>query len=123
VSNESGDNEIYVQAFPPNGRGIRISTAGGTEPRWRRDGKELFYIAQGGSVMATEVKLAPTFEHGQPRELFKVPIVTGGPRAFAFHYDVAPDGKRFLVLASPSVESLVSNSITVVLNWQAALKK
>ena len=73
--------------------------------------------------MATEVKLTPTFEHGQPRELFKVPIATGGPRAFAFHYDVAPDGKRFIALTTPQADALASSPITVVLNWQTALKK
>jgi eukaryotic-like serine/threonine-protein kinase len=122
VSDEAGDNEIYVQAFPPTGRGIRISSGGGLQPRWRRDGKELFYIAPGGSVMTTDVTLAPDFKNQPPRELFKVPITSGGPRAFAFHYDVTPDGKRFLVITTPQAEP-ASSPITVVLNWQAGLKK
>jgi Tol biopolymer transport system component len=123
VSNESGDNEIYVQAFPPTGRGIRISTSGGLQPRWRRDGKELFYIAPGGSVMAAEVTLAPDFRNEPPRELFKAPITSGGPRAFGFHYDVTADGKQFLVITTPQEETGVSTPITVVLNWQAALRR
>jgi eukaryotic-like serine/threonine-protein kinase len=123
VSNEAGDNEIYVQAFPPTGRGIRISSGGGLQPRWRRDGRELFYIAPGGSVMATSVTLAPDFKFEPPRELFKVPITSGGPRAFAFHYDVTPDGKRFLVITTPQAEAEGTNPITVVLNWLAGVKK
>ena len=123
VSNESGANEIYVQAFPPSGRGIRISNNGGIEPRWRRDGKELFYIAPGGSVMSVDVTLEPTFSHQAPKELFKAPIASGGPRAFAYHYDVAPDGKRFLLITTPQADATTPPPITVVLNWQAALKK
>jgi eukaryotic-like serine/threonine-protein kinase len=123
VSNETGANEIYVQSFPPNGRGIRISSGGGLEPRWRADGKELFYIAAGGSVMGVDTTLEPTFLHGVPRELFKAPIASGGPRAFAFHYDVAPDGKRFLLITTPQAAKTAPPPITVVLNWQAALKR
>jgi Tol biopolymer transport system component len=123
VSSESGSNEIYVQSFPPAGRGMRVSSGGGTEPRWRADGKELFYIAPGGSVMAVDTTLAPTFSRGVPRELFKAPIATGGPRAFAFHYDVAPDGKRFLLITTPQADATAPPPITVVLNWHAALKK
>ena len=87
------------------------------------DGKELFYIVPGGSVMAVDTTLEPTFAHGVPRELFKAPIATGGPRAFAFHYDVAPDGKRFLLITTPQVQTTAPPPITVVLNWQAALKR
>jgi len=123
VSNESGANEIYVQGFPPTGRGIRVSGGGGQEPRWRADGKELFYIAPGGSVMAVDTTLEPTFSHSVPRELFKAPIASGGPRAFAFHYDVAPDGKRFLLITTPQAQTTAPPPITVVLNWQAALKR
>jgi len=123
VSNESGANEIYVQSFPPTGRGMRVSSGGGVEPRWRADGKELFYVAPGGSVMAVETTLAPTFSRGVPRELFKAAIASGGPRAFAFHYDVAPDGKRFLLITTPQADAPAPPPITVVLNWQAALKR
>jgi Tol biopolymer transport system component len=123
VSNESGANEVYVQSFPPSGRGIRVSNNGGQEPRWRRDGKELFYIAPGGRVMSVDVALAPTFTHESAKELFKAPIASGGPRAFAFHYDVAADGKRFLLITTPQAEASAPSPITVVLNWQAALKK
>jgi Tol biopolymer transport system component len=122
TSNESGENEIYVQPFPP-GRKIRISTGGGIEPRWRRDGKELFYLAPGGRVMAVEVTLEPEFERGPAKELFKAAIRGGGPRAFSFHYDVAPDGKKFLVIARAQQQAAAPSPITVVLNWQAALAK
>jgi len=102
---------------------MRVSGNGGTEPRWRADGKELFYIAPGGSVMAVDTTLEPTFSHSVPRELFKAPIASGGPRAFAFHYDVAPDGRRFLLITTPQTDVTAPPPITVVLNWQAALKR
>ena len=73
--------------------------------------------------MATDETLAPDFKNQAPRELFKVPITSGGPRAFAFHYDVTPDGMQFLVITTPETEVEASNPITVVLNWQAGVKK
>jgi serine/threonine protein kinase/Tol biopolymer transport system component len=82
TSNESGQNEIYVQSFPVGVGKFRISTNGGVEPRWRRDGKELFYLSLERKLMAVEVKSAPTFESGAPKELFQTPIV-GAVRASA----------------------------------------
>ena len=73
--------------------------------------------------MSVDVTLAPTFAHQPPKELFKAPIASGGPRPFAFHYDVAPDGKRFLLLTTPQADATAPPPITVILNWQAALKK
>ena len=122
-SNASGDNEIWVQAFPPSGRGIRISNGGGVEPRWRHDGRELFYLSPEGGLMSVDITLEPQFAVGQARELFKTRIVRGGSRAYSYHYDVAPDGKRFLIITRPEEGSVESPPITVVLNWQAALKK
>jgi Tol biopolymer transport system component len=123
VSNETGANNVYLQSFPPTGRGVLVSTGGGAEPRWRRDGKELFYVSPNGTLMAVDVTLTPTLNVGPPRELFKSPIASGGPRAFAFHYDVTPDGKRFLLIARPDQTAPAASPITVVLNWQATLRK
>jgi hypothetical protein len=95
--------QIYVQSFPVGTGKFQISTGdGGREPRWRRDGKELFYIATDGKLMAVEVKTAPRFEAGVPKALFDSRILGGGgPAARAlFRYDVAADGKRFLVAAA-----------------------
>jgi dipeptidyl aminopeptidase/acylaminoacyl peptidase len=123
TSNASGDNEIWVHAFPPSGRPIQISNGGGIEPRWRHDGRELFYLSLDRGLMAVDVTLEPQFSVGQARELFKTRIVSGGSRAYSYHYDVAPDGKRFLIITRPEEGSAASPPITIVLNWQMALKK
>jgi hypothetical protein len=123
TSNESGQNEIYVQSFPAGAGKFPVSTNGGVEPRWRRDGKELFYISLERKLMAVEVKGKPTFEYGSAKELFQTPIVGGGPGfGLVFHYDVAPDGNRFLFIDEGAREADFS-SITVVLNWPGMLQK
>jgi hypothetical protein len=72
--------------------------------------------------MAVTVQLGDNFERGPARELFKFTVISGGPRAFSFHYDVAADG-RFLAITRPKDEVVERAAITVVLNWQAGLKK
>jgi Tol biopolymer transport system component len=90
VSNESGRSEVYVAPFPgPGGRFI-ISTEGGSEPRWSRDGRELFY-RNGNKMMAVDVQSGSTFRAGTPRLLFEGDYVS---------YDVSPDGRRFLMIKS-----------------------
>ena len=125
ISNESSPDQyqVHVQSFPLGAGKFMLSTGGGTEPKWRRDGKEIFYIAADGKVMAVEVKTAPKFEAGTPRALFDPRIANLLPFTYS-RYDVSPDGKRFLVnsLGSASEHS-ASTPITVVLNWQAALKR
>jgi hypothetical protein len=113
--------EIYVQSFPVGLGKYRISTGGGTQPRWRRDGKELFYIATDGKVMAVDVKLSPRFEAGIPHPLFDSQMF--GPTVnVTFRYDVAPDGKRFLILATNQAASGPPAPMDVVLNWLAVKK-
>jgi Tol biopolymer transport system component/predicted Ser/Thr protein kinase len=116
VSDESGRNEIYVQAFPLSGAKWQISTRGGSEPSWRKDGTELFYLAADRNLMAVPIQLGAAFEAGVPKSLFPI-AVTQQRHSFA----VANDGQRFLVSASPGGERTVP--MTVVLNWQAGLKK
>jgi len=112
VSDETGTAEVYVRRFQESGGSWRISTDGGTVPRWRRDGKELFYIS-GGKLMAVEVKASESsFELGAPRLLFEKSGIS--------NYDVSKDGQQFLI-AVP-VESS-PEPITVVLNWTADLKR
>ena len=120
-SDESGRREVYVQGFAPDhvpasavGKWL-ISAAGGDKPRWRRDGKELFYLALDGKMMAVPVKSGATFEPGAPVPLFET------HSAGFFPYDVSPDG-RFLI-NTPLESDVSSTPITVVLNWQAGLKK
>ncbi len=70
ASDETGSFEVYVQSFPAGAGKFRVSTDGGSQPRWRRDGKELFFISATARLMAVDVKTAPSFESGTPQELF-----------------------------------------------------
>jgi Tol biopolymer transport system component len=121
-SNESGPWQVYVRSFPGSGGQWMISTDGGAQPQWRRDGKELFYISADRKLMAVDVKgNGSTFEAAVPKALFDLRLQTPalpGPRNF---YIAAADGKRFLV-ASVS-EERITTPTTVVLNWTADLKK
>jgi Tol biopolymer transport system component len=121
-SNESKRGfEVYVQSFPAGAGKYQISTGGGTQPRWRRDGKELFYIATDGKLMAVDVKLSPRFEAGIPHALFDSQIYI--PTAnVVFRYDMTPDGKRFLIDQLNQAPSGAPIPITVVVNWLAVKK-
>jgi Tol biopolymer transport system component len=122
VSNESGPNEVYVREFAKNfsggsasvGGSVLVSRGGGTAPRWRGDGRELFYLAPNGKMMAVDVIAGQEFRVGTPTSLFQTP-------AGAIVGDVTADGKRFLLVTpvgqSPSVP------FTVVLHWTAGLTK
>jgi dipeptidyl aminopeptidase/acylaminoacyl peptidase len=127
TSNESGADQwqVYVQSFPAGAGKFQVSTgAGGTQPRWRRDGKEIFYVAADGKLMAAEVKSVPKFEAGTPKALFDLRAMPNASVALSFRYDVAPDGKRFLVnTLSGGSEGAAGAPITVVLNWSAAVRK
>jgi Tol biopolymer transport system component len=115
-SNESGRVEIYVQSFPGPGGKWQISTAGGTEPHWRGDGKELFYRAPDQRLMAVEITAGATVTAGTPQALFPGSFDTALGRE---HYIPTRDGKRFLVVAPLGREALTPT--TVVLNWNADL--
>ncbi|MGI8543044.1 MAG: protein kinase domain-containing protein, partial [Aridibacter sp.] len=116
MSNESGRDEVYVTRFDQPGEKWRISTAGGRSPRWRRDGKELFYLAADKKMMSVIIKSgAETFEAGAPTALFKVDSILEGD------YDVTADGQRFLI--NNSVAGAQSQPFTIVLNWAADLKR
>jgi eukaryotic-like serine/threonine-protein kinase len=126
ASDESGRFEIYVRQFSPDSRGTSssgggkwlISTGGGINPRWRRDGNELYYFAPDGKIMAVEVATSPAFRAGVPKALFEAPL---DPNSIAAQWDVTADGKRFLIPASKTQSE--QPPFNVVLNWQAALKK
>ena len=128
TSDESGPNQyqIYVQSFPAGAGKFQVSTgAGGTQPRWRLDGKEIFYLAADGKLMAVKTQTAPQFEAAAPKTLFD-PLIKRGPAPpfVFFRYDVTADGKRFLVNSVSTVpDSSASAPITVVVNWLAALKR
>jgi dipeptidyl aminopeptidase/acylaminoacyl peptidase len=127
ASDESGRFEVYVEPFSesssaPAGK-FQISSDGGVQPRWRRDGRELYYIAPDGRLMAADVKTSPQFDHGVPTPLFQSRILGGGGGTGlgVFRYSPAPDGKRFLI--NSQAEEVASSPITAVLNWTAALKR
>jgi len=124
ASDATGRNQIYVRPFSPDGASEgqwMVSVDGGVEPRWSADGRELFFISADSKLMTVPVSTTSGFRPGTPVALFAVPINGGGANIAASRWDVAPDGKRFLFSAIAAAES--SPPITVVLNWQAALKK
>src|SRR5579862_5685393 len=110
TSNESGRAEVYVQSFPPTEGRWQLSNIGGTEPLWRKDGKELYYIS-GDRLMAVDVKAnSGAFETGASRVLFEARLESTRRRS---RYQVADNGKRFLV----NLPIEVSSAITVTVNW------
>jgi serine/threonine protein kinase len=128
TSRESGRPEVYVVPFDaskflngatsnsfPAGK-WQISSDSGSVPRWRGDGKELFYIGPGNTLMAAEVAGKGTsFEVGRSQSLFAAPV-----SPFAISYDVTPDGKRFVMSVAPDEENL---PLTLMSNWTTKLKK
>ena len=122
VSDESGRFEVYVRSFPVSGGGKwMVSNGGGYQPRWRRDGRELFYFSSDGRLMSVDIEPAAAFRAAAPRILFQARIFGGGASTNNHYWDVAPDGQRFLI-NTVSAES-DSASLTVVLNWQAAVNR
>ena len=122
ISRESGRDDAYVQNFPtPTGK-WEVSTSGGGQPKWRHDGKELFYIAPDGRLMAVPLTLTDRVEAGTPVALFQTRVEGAGAiMGGIYHqYDVTPNGQRFLV--NTLEEQGESAPITVVLNWTAGLK-
>ena len=120
ASSESGRYEIYVQTFPEHLGKWQISTTGGGEPAWRRDGKELFYLNPDDKLMAVEVNTdSANFQAGIPKPLFQAQLITGF--LWRNRYVVSADGQRFLML-TPAGEAAPSAPITVVLNWPALLE-
>ena len=120
MSNEAGVNKIYVQSFPLGAGKFQISPELGNEPRWRRDGKEIFYIGPQG-IMAVDVKTSPKFEAGIPRPISSPETRQQSPFSSPFRYDVTGDGKRFLLI-TPVLDTAAA-PITVILNWQSALAR
>ena len=107
ASDETGQNEIYVQPFPGAGPKQRVSGSGGTIPRWSQDGRELFYLAPDRRLMVVSIaKRGSSLEMGPPRALFTLSTTSG--------YEPSPDGRRFLVTTVISAAS----PIVVILNWK-----
>jgi len=129
TSDESGAREVYVQEFRKGARRWRVSNRGGLDPRWRRDGRELFYLEPGPAtgtshvaevtLMAVGVRAGPTFEAGPPQALFRVRVPAVWIENY-WTYAVASLGQRFLISKVIDVEPSL---ITVVLNWRDALPR
>src|SRR6266704_2131102 len=97
ASNESGDWEIYVTTFPAASGKWQVSRGGGMEPRWRGDGKEIFYIGAKTTFTAVPVNSEGTFSTGNPTPLFHTQLRAQVSSTDLFNYDVSKDGQRFLV--------------------------
>ncbi|HEY0659138.1 MAG TPA: protein kinase, partial [Pyrinomonadaceae bacterium] len=124
TTDETGDYEIYVQSFTPDGKlgadKKRISPGGGKLPVWRRDGTELFFVAPDGTLMSSAVKTAGgEFQYAAPKPLFKTRMLAWFGNVH--EYDVSPDGNRFLI--GTLIGDTKFPPPTVILNWTADLKK
>ena len=119
VSNQSGDDQVYVRTFPDSGQVIQVSTQGGTEPVWSRDGRELFY-RNGGEMLVVDVESGGD-EFGTPRLLFEGTYESDPNGIGAANYDVSLDGQQFLMVSRDSRAERLS--LVVVENWSEELKE
>jgi len=119
TSDEAGRAEVYVQPFQGPGGKWQISTDGGAEPLWSRDGREIFY-RDGEKVMAVAVDQQSAFGASKPRLLFEGHYEPGSNHTY---YDVAPDGKGFVFLRAAEREAAPIRQIHVVLNWFEELRR
>jgi hypothetical protein len=108
---------VYVQSYPDAEGKWQVSNRGGAEPEWRRDGKELFYIALDRTLMSVKVSTSPTFTAGVPEPLFSAPVIPS-PWEWS-RYAVTADGRRFLLLVSESPET--APPISIIVNWPEIL--
>ena len=120
VSNESGRFEVYVQPYPGPGGKWQVSTDGGTEPSWNRNGLEIFYRS-GNKMMAVDVSTHPGFSAGKPRTLFQGEYLQSP--VTAPNYDISPDGQKFLMLKTTDSAQASPTEIQIVLNWFEELKQ
>ena len=117
ASDESGSWQVYVQSFPAPGIKRVISATGGAEPQWRRDGRELFYVAPDGTMMAVEVTSDRELQVGAPKPLFRTSL-SGDISSYRNRYAVTSDGARFLIDGSD--EPYVP--IDIIVNWTGLLE-
>ncbi len=120
TSYESGNDEVYVESFPTPGGKRQVSAHGGVQPRWRADGRELFYVSPDRMLTAVPVELDQSFRVGTLAPLFKLPVIPQGSQSIGLStlYAAAPDGLKFLTVVPPDGSDA---PITVILNWTAAL--
>jgi Tol biopolymer transport system component len=128
TSNESGKNEVYVRPFTPGGSSMAgegkwiISTAGGSQPQWSRDGKKILYWQETGKLMSVDVDTSgAAIKPGVPAPLFDLPIAAPNSGSLTSYWDMTPDGSQ--ILANTPLASAATAPITVVLNWQSAIRR
>ena len=120
-SGATGQSEVYVQATAGEGVTKIVSTDGGTAPRWRADGRELFY-RNGDAILSIAVQPGSDQEFGPPQKLFSQPLLEfPSPAPGGRHFDVAPDGQRFLLVLRK--EPTGQSPVSVVVNWPSMLPK
>ncbi|HKV77254.1 MAG TPA: protein kinase [Candidatus Sulfotelmatobacter sp.] len=120
-SNENGNWEIYVSPFPRTDSKWQVSRGGGKEPRWRRDGKELFYVSADGKMMAVPVRASGVFEAGTPVALFQTHLRQPISALDHVSYDVTADGQKFLLNSKSSFVNTAP--VSVILNWISEMEK
>ena len=124
-SNSSGTAEIYVRPFPNVGGGQwQVSTAGGRQPLWARNGKELFYLDDAGGLSRVLVETSgTTWNAGTPMKLFEGRYYDATTGSAGRSYDVSPDGERFLMIKRPGSDAGATSAILVVQHWNEELKR
>jgi hypothetical protein len=113
--------EVYVSPFLSGNGKWQVSTAGGQEPRWRPDGRELFYLSPDGKMMAVPVATGASFEAGSPVVLFQAHRRQPISSQDIFSYDVSGDGQRFLI--ATQVDEANAAPLSVLLNWASEMEK
>ena len=122
ASNETGAWEIFVSPFPGGNGKWQVSEGGGEEPRWRRDGKELFYLSPEGKIMAVLAKAGESnFEPGAPASLFQTRLRQPISAMDNISYDVTADGQRFLI--NTKTEDTNPAPVSIILNWTAEMER
>ncbi len=121
ASDGSGRKEIYAASFPEPTRRFRVTSEGGAQPRWSRDGKELFYVRSGQLFAVPVERKGDDLVFGQEQPLFRLPLFAQGDSGFdaATRYDVAPDGRFLALLRSEEAPE----PLVIILNWSEALRK
>jgi len=114
TSNVAGRFDVYVEPLLDKGQRWQVSVGGGSDPRWRGDGKELFYIAPDGTLMAVDAGASPNLDPGPPRALFPLHDLSVQP-PYLSAYNVDRDGQRFLVRVP--VGSLQALPLTLLVHW------
>jgi hypothetical protein len=121
ASNEAGKWEIYVTSFPEARGKWQVSTGGGEQPRWAGNGKEIFFLSPEGKIMAVPVKTGASFDAGTPVALFQASAREIAANSEQAMYDVDQTGQRFLI--NTSVKNVRTQPLSIVLNWNAGLRR